>query len=210
MEFRKLSPVAVALASLTLVGCASTYNADSLAVYSDETRTEMATPFEVGAGDVIEVRVWRSPELSVSGPVRSDGMFALPLIGSIQVAGRTPEDVKTEIETKLTEFVASPEVTVIVANTSSDEFTNRVRVTGAVGSPLSLSWRKDMTVLDLVLLAGGANDFAAPQKTVLYRKTENGVTAYPVYLDDILYGGKLATNYNLMPSDILTVPESSF
>lgn len=211
MKTNKLSMLGVVAATVVVAGCATAPNTVSLANQAPlKTSAEMAQPFTLGAGDVIEVRVWRAPELSVSGPIRSDGMFAMPLIGTLDVAGRTPEQVKAEVEDKLAEFVASPEATVIVSNTNSDEFTNRVRVTGAVDSQISVPWREDMTVLDLVLLAGGTNDFAAPQKTTLFRKTADGVVAYPVMLQDILEAGELATNYALQPSDILTIPEANF
>ncbi len=210
MKMHSLKLLGMAALTTAMVGCTSNYQSDSLMAEPMKTTAKAIESFKVGAGDVIEVRVWRAPELSVSGPIRSDGMFALPLVGSLEVAGLTPEEIKTQVEEKLTEYVASPEVTVIVASTASDEFTNRVRVTGAVESPQSLVWREDMTVMDLVLLAGGTNDFAAPQKTLLYRKTADGVVAYPVMLNDIFYGGKLDTNYSLLPSDIVTVPESQF
>lgn len=206
----KLSLGGLVAATALMVGCSSTPMASVDGATPLKTSIQMSQPFTLGAGDVIEVRVWRSPELSVSGPVRSDGMFAMPLIGTLDVAGQTPEQVKLLVEDRLAEFVASPEATVIVANPSSDEFTNRVRITGAVNSQLSLPWREDMTVLDLVLLAGGANDFAAAQKTTLYRKTAEGVMAYPVMLEDILQAGDVSTNYSLQPSDILTIPEAAF
>jgi polysaccharide export outer membrane protein len=67
-----------------------------------------------------------------------------------------------------------------------------------------------MTVLDLVLLAGGPNEFAVSNDSKLYRKSEGQIKVYPIYLDDILTEGKLESNYMLVPSDIVTVPERSF
>jgi polysaccharide export outer membrane protein len=80
-------------------------------------------------------------------------------------------------------------------------------VTGAVGSPSSIPFRNGMTVLDVVLDAGGVTDFSNPGKTVIYRK--DGVRL-PVRLDRILKRGDLSTNYTLMPGDVISVPESLF
>lgn len=210
MSIKSLKSVSVLAAAIALTGCASSYNTAQLSELPIKTTVQASEPFTVGAGDVLEIRVWRSPELSVTSPVRSDGFIAVPLVGSLEVAGLTPEEIKAEVEAQLAEYVASPEATVIVTNVNSTAFSNRVRVTGAVDEPLSITWREDMTVLDLVLMAGGANDFADPQKTVLYRETNDGVQAFPVMLDDILKRGQLNTNYELQPADILTIPESRF
>jgi polysaccharide export outer membrane protein len=67
-----------------------------------------------------------------------------------------------------------------------------------------------MTVLDLVLMAGGPNEFAKESDAKLYRRVAGEVKIYPIYLDKILKEGELKTNYMLLPSDIVTVPERSF
>ena len=85
-----------------------------------------------------------------------------------------------------------------------------MRVTGAVVTPLSLSHQQGITVLDLVLQAGGLTEFASGNKSKLYRKVGEKMEVFPIYLDDILQKGQLETNYSLAPSDIVTVPERSF
>ena len=98
-------------------------------------------------------------------------------------------------------------VTVTVGGTGSEEYVNRVRITGAVNSPNSLPFRTGMTVLDVVLEAGGPTDFAATSKTVIYRK---GSGQLRVRLDRILKSGDMATNYQLKPGDVISVPERIF
>ena len=164
-------------------------------------------PYVVGSGDQLDIRVWRNPELSVSVPVRPDGIIAIPLAGEVEAAGKTTKELTNEITNKLSEFLKQPTVTVIVTDTSSTEFTQRVRVTGAVVSPLSIPWREGMTVLDIVLQAGGTTEFANENEARLVRKTSSGIEVYPIDLEDILKRGKLDTNYSLAPSDIITVPE---
>ena len=87
---------------------------------------------------------------------------------------------------------------------------NRVRITGAVHSPQSIPYREGMTVLDLVLLAGGPNEFASSNKAKLYRKVNNETKVFPIYLSDLIEKGNVDTNYQLQPFDIVSVPERSF
>lgn len=166
--------------------------------------------YTIGVSDELSVSVWKYTDLSVQLPVRPDGKISIPLIGDVLAAGSTPEALAEKIATDLKSFIRNPQVTVLVTSPSSTDFLQRVRVTGAVDNPTSVPYRKGMTVLDLVLLAGGANDFAAPDNAKLYRKVSGTTKVYPVYLGDILNKGKLETNYNLLPSDVVTVPERSF
>lgn len=166
--------------------------------------------YRIGVGDALQINVWRNPELSTGVPVRPDGKISLPLIGDIMAANLTTTQLSSNIIAGLENYVRNPQVTVIVANPSSSDFQRRVRITGAVGSPQSLPYRDGMTVLDLVLLAGGPNEFAAANKAKLYRKVNGETKVYPIYLGDLIENGKVETNYPLQPSDIVTVPERSF
>ncbi|HMM68393.1 MAG TPA: polysaccharide biosynthesis/export family protein, partial [Dokdonella sp.] len=150
------------------------------------------------------------PDLNVTVPVRPDGRISVPLVGDIEAGGRTPEEVSAEITTKLGTYVRNPQVTVIVDQLRSHEYLSRVRVTGAVRTPISVPYRQGMTVLDAVLAAGGTNEFAAADRTELYRKEGATTHAYAVRLDRILQKGELATNYPVQPGDVITVPERSF
>ncbi len=166
--------------------------------------------YRIGVGDQLQVSVWKNKELSVSVPVRPDGKISMPLIGDVLAAGKEAEVLAADIGKQLSRFVREPQVTVIVVNPGSSDFQRRVRVSGAVGKAMSIAYRDGMTVLDLVLMAGGLNEFASGNKAKLYRKVSDEVKVYPVKLVDILERGKLETNYQLMPSDIVTVPERSF
>ncbi|TCK07529.1 XrtA/PEP-CTERM system exopolysaccharide export protein [Marinobacterium mangrovicola] len=168
-------------------------------------------PFTIGERDVLDIRVWNNPELSVVTALRPDGFVTLPLLGDIQAKGDKPSSLASEIQVKLEEFVRDPQVTVIVKEINSDEFTRRVRITGAVDSPLTVKWSEGMTVLDLVLLAGGTNDFADRSSARLVRKqADESVKFFDVDLDALIEQGDLRYNYPLYPSDIITVPELTF
>ncbi|WP_220348925.1 polysaccharide biosynthesis/export family protein [Alkalilimnicola ehrlichii] len=116
----------------------------------------------IGPDDQLQVEVWRNPDLSVSVPVRPDGMVSVPLIGDVPAGGQTPQQVADSIEEKLRHYIREPQVTVIVTELRSHEFISRVRVTGAVGAPMSLPYRQGMTVLDAVLEAGGLPSLPLP------------------------------------------------
>ena len=83
-------------------------------------------------------------------------------------------------------------------------------MTGAVRTPISVPYRQGMTVLDAVLAAGGTNEFAAADRTELYRKEGDSTRAFAVRLDRILQKGELDTNYPVQPGDVITVPERTF
>ncbi|MFK2898838.1 polysaccharide biosynthesis/export family protein [Dyella jejuensis] len=195
--------------SLLLAACATTggssappkLNADAQAV----------TSYHIGVDDQLQITVWHNPDLSVSVPVRPDGMITVPLIGDVIAGGKTPDQVSAEIKGKLQSYVRDPQVAVILIALRSNEYLSRVRVTGAVRSPISIPYRQGMTVLDAVLAAGGITEFAAPDRTELYRKGDGGsTTSYSVHLEKILQQGDLANNYPVQPGDVITVPQRAF
>ena len=191
--------------------CASdVYIAADSKILQTQNVSKIIKNYEIGVDDTVQVNVWRNPELSVTVPVRPDGRISLPLIGDVMAAGFTPEQVAEDIRNQLKNYVRDPNVTLMVTELESHEYLTRLRVTGAVENQSSLNYRQGMTVLDAILAAGGVNDFAAPNKTKLYRKIGNKTRVISIYLGDILYKGQLKTNIELRPGDILTVPERLF
>lgn len=172
--------------------------------------TNAIAEYKIGVGDELRVNVWKNTELSMAVPVRPDGKISLPLVGDILAQGMTPTKLAENITVGLKTFIRSPQVNVIVINAGSVDYLLRVRVTGAVRSPRSLPHKDGMTVLDLVLEAGGPTEYASSNNAKLYRKVDGEVKVYPIRLNDILNKGKLKTNYTLAPSDIVTIPERLF
>lgn len=166
--------------------------------------------YRIGVDDLVQVTVWKNPDLSVTVPVRPDGKISMPLAGEVDAGGRTPQEVAAQITDKLSHYIRDPQVAVILTELRSHEFLSRVRVSGAVREPASMPYRQGMTVLDLVLEAGGLNDFAAGNSAKLYRQSNDGMVAIPIELADILHDGAVETNYAIEPGDILTVPERLF
>lgn len=171
---------------------------------------ESSGDYKIGVDDMVQVSVWRNPEMTVTVPVRPDGKISVPLAGDVRAGGLTAPEVATSIEQKLSYYIRDPKVTVIITALHSHAFLTRVRVTGAVRTPMSLPHRPGMTVLDAVLEAGGPNEFAAPNRTRLHRKGATKVDVIPVRLGDILNNGRLQSNVEVRPGDVITVPESLF
>lgn len=167
--------------------------------------------YKIGQDDIIQVSVWRNPELSVTVPVRPDGRISVPLVGDVMVAGRTPDQVSTDIEGKLATYVRDPQVSIILTELRSHEYLSRVRVTGAVRQPISVPYRQGMTVLDAVLAAGGTTEFASADNTKLFRRDKSDrLETLPIKLDKLMKKGDLENNLPLRPGDIVTVPERAF
>lgn len=168
---------------------------------------EFSDAYRIGVGDTLAVNVWRNEDLSIEVPVRPDGKISVPLGGDVDVGNRTPEEVGEAITERLSKYIRDPFVTVIVTDMGSNQYRSRVRVTGAVESPLSAPYRQGMTVLDAVLEAGGLSEFANPSKATLYRANGERVA---IDLRGILQQGDMSSNVSLMPGDVVTVPERSF
>ena len=194
--------------SLSLFACASkplpegTLDAESHSIVVDEYR--------IGVDDVLAVHVWGNAQLSVSVPVRPDGRISMPLLGDVDVAGKTAEEVASDITELLRKDVREPNVTVTLSSMQSKEFLRRVRVTGAVGNPTSIPYHQGMTVLDAVLEAGGLGEFAAGNRAVLIRNNKGETVSVPLRLEDMLVRGKVKANHILIPGDIISVPERLF
>ncbi|HET9033621.1 MAG TPA: XrtA/PEP-CTERM system exopolysaccharide export protein [Dokdonella sp.] len=198
---------AIAL-SLLLAACATGPRPGSAPQVNHEAQA--VDTYLIGVDDVVRVAVWQNPDLNVTVPVRPDGRISVPLVGDVEAGGRTAEEVAAEIKTALAQFVRNPQVTVIIDQLRSHEYLSRVRVTGAVRTPISVPYRQGMTILDAVLAAGGTNEFAAADRTELYRKEGDSTRAFAIRLDRILEKGDLDSNYPVQPGDVITVPERAF
>lgn len=201
---RTLPCLFVFLLSVLLAGCASSGHSSAGA---PPEASPMVDSYRIGVDDEVQVAVWGSPELGITAPVRPDGMISVPLLGDVPAGGRTPSEVADEIETRLADYVKSPQVAVILTELRSHEYLSRVRVTGAVRQPISIPYRQGMTVLDAVLAAGGVTEFAAPNRSSLYRRSADGTNSYQVNLQEILNSGDLSTNFSVAPGDVITVAE---
>jgi polysaccharide export outer membrane protein len=150
---------------------------------------------------VLDISVWKNPELSRTVPVRPDGKVSLPLVNDIQAAGLTPSALRQEVTTRLSEYVPSPEVAVIVREVHSA----KVAVIGSVKTPGRYEVRSPATVLELIALAQGFNDFASRDRIVVLRRNGTTVTRIPFNYRKIADGTE-QENFFVQPGDIIVVP----
>lgn len=163
----------------------------------------------IGPGDSLNVFVWRQEELSVQVPVRPDGRISTPLVEDMVAVGKTPTELATDIENVLSEFIRSPEVTIIVENFVG-ALGEQVRVLGQVVNPGTVSYRERMTVLDVILEVGGLTDFASGNRSKLVRAVDGQTQERRLRLDDLLEDGDLDENLVVQPGDVIVVPEAIF
>jgi polysaccharide export outer membrane protein len=162
----------------------------------------------IGAGDLLSVIVWRNPDLSMTVPVRPDGKISLPLVEDLPVAGKDPIMVAREIERALTKYIREPVVTVVVTQFAGP-YSEQIRVIGQATKPQALSYRENMTLLDVMIAVGGMTDFADGNRANILRTSE-GNKLYRVRLDDLLRGGDISANVAVVPGDVVIIPESWF
>jgi len=159
--------------------------------------------YVIGADDQLAINVWKEPELSLSVPVRSDGMISLPLIGEVRASGRTPQQLKEEIGAKLRTYLATPAVTVIVQQMNSRKF----NILGRVLKPGSYPLLATTTVLDAIAQAGGFQDFAKQKNIYILRRVPGGgPTRIAFNYKDVIRGNHPEKNIKLMQNDTIVVP----
>jgi polysaccharide export outer membrane protein len=168
----------------------------------------VGSEYMIGPGDVLQVFVWRNPELSTTVPVRPDGKVSTPLIDDMVAVGKTPSELAHDMEGVLAEYVRTPKVNVIVTQPAS-RF-SQIRVVGQVQTPRAVPFREGMTVLDVILEVGGLTPFAAGNRARIVRKENGKDVELRVKLEDLLNKGDLKHNLEVKPGDVLVVPESYF
>lgn len=168
-------------------------------------RSEDDSPnaYAIGIGDVVEISVWKNPELAVTVPVRPDGRISMPLVGDIEAAGRTPLALRDQLTSQLKEYVTAPGVSVVIKEINS----RKVFVTGEVESPGSFDLQPRTKLMQVLALAGGLTPYAKGRVIVL-RDTRDGRgdRRYEIQIDSIVSGKKPSDNLILQPGDTLVVP----
>ena len=156
--------------------------------------------YKIGPEDVLDISVWKNQELSRTVPVRPDGKVSLPLVNDIQAAGLTPSRLRQELTRRLSEFVPSPEVAVIVREVHS----GKVSVVGQVRNPGRYEVRSPATVLELIALAQGFTDFASRDRIVVLR--QNATPARITFNFRKITDGTDQDNFLVQAGDIIVVP----
>ena len=156
--------------------------------------------YRIGIEDVLDVAVWNYAELGRTVPVRPDGKISLPLVNDVTAAGLTPMELRDLLVTKISVFVQSPNVSVVVREIHS----SRISVIGNVRRPGRYELKGPSTVLDALALAEGMNEFAARRKITILRRGENAQERLQFDYDAAIRKGR--NNIQLKPGDIIVVP----
>jgi polysaccharide biosynthesis/export protein len=167
------------------------------------------TEYRIGPGDTLQVFVWNQPELTVTVPVRPDGMISTPLIAGVPAEGKTATQLAKDLEVALSEFVRNPTVSVMVTGFVG-AYGDQIRVVGQASKPQSLPYRANMSLLDVMIAVGGLAEFAAGNRAVLVRTVDGKQTRSTVRLRDLLDKGDISANVTMRPGDVLIIPESRF
>ena len=159
--------------------------------------------YRLNPGDVIEISVWKEPELQREVLLLPDGNIAFPLVGTVQAAGRTPDEIQTEVEERLTRFFPEPVVTVSILRVAG----NKLYVTGQVNQPGQFTVDQPIDVLQAIALAGGLTAFADEDDIYVLRRAQDGTqSAIAFDYDDVTDGSDLSSNIVLQQGDVVVVP----
>jgi polysaccharide export outer membrane protein len=156
----------------------------------------------IGPQDVLDIDVWKEPELTRSVPVRPDGKISLPLLNDVQAAGLTPAKLADQIAQGLKKYVTDPEVTVIVSAINSQ----RVYILGEVARAGAYPLLPDMTVLQALSSAGGFTQFANTKKIYVLRNDNGKQQRYPFNYKNVVSGRDPDENITLKAGDTVVVP----
>jgi polysaccharide export outer membrane protein len=194
--------VGFGLLGALLFGCASGNPPAPSAAASPEYN------YIIGPGDLVNIVVWRNPELSMSVPVRPDGKIAAPLVEDLPAMGKDATTLARDIEKALGKFIRDPVVTVVVTSFVGP-YSEQIRVVGEAAKPQTLPYKQKMTLLDVMIAVGGVTDFADGNATTLLRTAE-GEKQYSVRVKDLIKRGDVSANVEMKPGDVLIIPRSWF
>lgn len=198
-------PVIAVLISGGLLGCA-TNQAELPAAPAQAASPDYN--YIVGPGDTLNINVWRNPELSSTVPIRPDGKVSTPLVDELVAQGKTPVQIARDVEKALAKLVRDPVVTVIVTNFVGP-YSEQIRVVGEAAKPQFLPYKQKMSVMDVMIAVGGLTDFADGNKATIVRAAE-GNKRYSVRLQDLVRRGDISANVEMLPGDVLIIPQGWF
>jgi polysaccharide export outer membrane protein len=201
-----LALASLALAALTLGGCATKGPATMSMADAEPT---LPHDYLVGPGDSVNIVVWRNPEVSTTVPVRPDGKITTPLVEDLQASGKTSTELARDIEKALSKFIQQPVVTVIVTGFNGI-YSEQIRVIGQAAKPQALPYRRDMSLMDVLIAVGGVTEFASGNKASIIRTVDGKSQKLNVRLNDLIKEGDISANIYMRPGDVLVIPESFF
>ncbi len=152
--------------------------------------------------------MFQNPELSLVVPVRPDGTISAPLAEDVIAAGKDATTLARDIEKALAKYIRDPAVTVLVTQFVGP-YSEQIRVVGEAARPQVLPYRKQMTLLDVMIAVGGMTDFADGNGASIMRTAE-GNKQYGIRLKDLLKRGDISANVEVRPGDVIIIPQGWF
>jgi polysaccharide export outer membrane protein len=215
MQAKTLAILIVMASAATVAGAQDTTSPDNnkkAATLASAATTKIVAPvpaagaedpdYEIGAGDTLNISVWKEPELSGSIPVRPDGKVSLPLLNDVQAAGTTPTKLAATITDRLRQYVNDPQVTVIVTAANS----RRIYLIGELVRPGAIPMSPKMTLLQALSSSGGFSQFANVKRMYVLRAENGKQTKIPVNYKAAIGGRAPDQNITLKPGDTIVVP----
>jgi polysaccharide export outer membrane protein len=204
----QLSIVGLILTTFVMTGCSVNKLPEAT------TRASLTTnvndyQYLIGPGDNLTIFVWRNPEISGSFVVRPDGKVTTSLVEDVEVSGRTPTMLARQLEEQLSTYINNPRVTVSVASFQGP-FSEQVRVIGEATNPSAVNYTENMTLLDLMIAVGGLTEFASGNNAKLVRVIEGKQTTYEINIEALIKDGDIKENIDMLPGDIIIIPEAWF
>ncbi|WP_425456704.1 XrtA/PEP-CTERM system exopolysaccharide export protein [Catenovulum sediminis] len=163
----------------------------------------------IGPGDSLNIFVWRNPEISGTFTVRPDGKITTSLVEDIEVSGKTPTELARNVEQILATYIKDPIVTVSVGGFVGP-YSEQVRVIGQASDPRAINYRENMTLLDLMVEVGGLTQFADGNAAKLIRIVDGQQISYDLNIESLINSGQINQNVDLLPGDIIIIPEAWF
>jgi polysaccharide export outer membrane protein len=200
---RRSTAIGLVALALVVAGCTTSYPP------LIDSGSKIDAPYLVGAGDTLNIFVWRNPDLSILVTVRPDGKITAPLVEDLKASGKTTTQLAREIEGVLSRYVQRPVVTVIVTGFVGP-YGQQVRVVGEAAKPQALPYRENMTLLDVMVAVGGITDFADGNKASILRTVGGKTQQFGVRLTSLVRSGDLSANVEMRPGDVLVIPQSLF
>ena len=207
-SIQRWGAVTLLLCCVALGGC-SLFRSDGASTQALATGLP-ASQYIIGPGDRISVFVYQSPQLSIQSlPVRPDGRISLPLVPDLVATGKTPTQLGAEITDRLRAYVKDPNVTVMVQDFYGP-LDRQIRVIGEAADPQALAFRDRMTLLDVMIQTKGLTRFAAGNRAVIVRRVNGKTENIRVHLADLVKDGDVSQNVDMVPGDVLIIPQTYF
>jgi len=216
MKYTKAIHIVIFIMVMVLSGCGypQLTQEDDAVISSDYT-------YIIGPGDSVSIFVWGNPDISTTAHVRPDGKITIPLAEDLLASGKTPSQLARVMEKALSKYVRDPQVVIMVSG-GQGVYSQQVRVIGQIGggnsgvgmaahySAKAFPYKKDMSLLDLIIQLGGLGQFADGNGASIIRNIDGEPQHFGIRIDDLVDKADLSANVKILPGDILIIPQAFF